>query len=86
MSQDANSISSNPLFISTTDYHLQSTSPAINAGMNTGITTDFDGNIRPANILYDIGAYEYQGIIYALGYRMFNNTFVFYNGKIIGIF
>ena len=50
----------NPKFISTTDYHLQSTSPAINAGITlSGVTNDYDGNSRPQGAGYDIGAYEY---------------------------
>lgn len=52
------------------DYHLTSSSPVIDAGLNTGVreTTDFDGKPRfmigpngctvPATV--DIGAYEYQ--------------------------
>ncbi len=45
-----NSLSADPLFISTTDVHLSSnTSPAANAGTPLGgITTDFDGDPRSA--------------------------------------
>ncbi|HEY9045567.1 MAG TPA: malectin domain-containing carbohydrate-binding protein, partial [Ohtaekwangia sp.] len=45
------------------DYHLQSTSPAMNKGASVssyGITTDYDGKARPAGGAYDIGAFEYQ--------------------------
>jgi hypothetical protein len=54
-------ITSNPLMVNPiTDFHLQSTSPAINAGSASGApTTDFDGNARPQGSAYDIGAYEY---------------------------
>jgi hypothetical protein len=52
----ANNIYSNPQL--TTDFHLQSTSPAINKGMDVGLTTDYDGN--PIVGLPDIGAFEYQ--------------------------
>ncbi|MEN9327701.1 MAG: hypothetical protein RI947_509 [Candidatus Parcubacteria bacterium] len=42
------------------DLHIKSTSPAINAGVNSGlnITSDLEGNKVP-NGAYDIGAYEY---------------------------
>ncbi|MBN1372797.1 MAG: hypothetical protein JW987_12725 [Anaerolineaceae bacterium] len=39
------------------DYHLKSTSPAIDA-CSTGLPTDLEGNTRPVNGWYDIGAYE----------------------------
>ncbi len=42
------------------DYHLQSGSPAIDAGTSTGApATDFDGVARPQGAGYDIGAYEF---------------------------
>lgn len=55
--QDAHSISINPLL--TSDFHLQSISPAKDAGLDVGLTTDFAGHSVPQNLLYDIGAYEY---------------------------
>jgi len=48
-----------PLFISTTDFRLQPDSPAFNAGVNVSVTTDFNGDPRPQNGGYDIGAYEW---------------------------
>ena len=53
-------ITSNPLLVSPgTDFHLQSGSPAINAGSTTYTTTyDFDGYLRDSQP--DIGAYEYH--------------------------
>jgi trimeric autotransporter adhesin len=60
---DANSINSNPLFVSTTDLHLQVGSPAINVAANVGVTNDFDNKTRPGtNALFDIGADERDGI------------------------
>jgi len=46
-----------PLFKSSTDYHTRGGSPCINAGVDVGLTTDFDG--KPIKGLPDIGAYEY---------------------------
>ncbi len=57
--QDAKSIlGENPLFVSSTDYHLQENSPAIDAGVDVGLTKDLEGN--PIINTPDIGAYEWQ--------------------------
>lgn len=55
------SIKANPLFVdpSNYDFHLQSYSPAIDAGIDVGLTADLDGYPRPQGIGYDIGAHEY---------------------------
>lgn len=47
------------------DYHLIETSPAVNEGLSSISTAnapfvDFEGNARPAEGIYDIGAFEYQ--------------------------
>lgn len=55
---DAHSISDNPDFTSSTDFHLTEPSPAIDAGLGIGISYDYDWNLRDANP--DIGAYEYD--------------------------
>ncbi len=47
-----------PLFISTTNFRLQANSPAINAGTNVSLTSDYDSN--PIVGIPDIGAFEYQ--------------------------
>lgn len=58
ISQPAHDTISDPLFIDTgaADFHLRSGSPAINAGVNVGLTRDFLG--RAIVGLPDIGAYE----------------------------
>ncbi|MCY3742725.1 MAG: right-handed parallel beta-helix repeat-containing protein [Candidatus Poribacteria bacterium] len=48
--------------VTTRDFHLQSTSPAIDAGTNVfAPADDFDGVIRPVGATVDIGPYEYGG-------------------------
>jgi hypothetical protein len=54
---DAHSLSSDPLFVSATDFSLQSGSPARNAGVSVGLTQDIIGRYIDATI--EIGAYEY---------------------------
>ncbi|MEO8447266.1 MAG: hypothetical protein ABI528_07200, partial [bacterium] len=59
--KDSNSISADPLFISSTDLHIitPGSSPVSNAGTTVaGITTDFDNNIRSVTTP-DIGADEF---------------------------
>jgi hypothetical protein len=46
------------------DYHLTSTSAAIDRGVDAGVTTDIDSNSRPQGAGYDIGAYEYVLRVY----------------------
>jgi hypothetical protein len=58
--QDHNLVGVNPLFVSSSDYHLQSGSPAINAGVCfASVPTDITGSAR--NAPCDIGAYEFGG-------------------------
>ena len=42
------------------DFRLQATSPCIDTGKEVSLTDDFDGNPRPCNDIYDIGAFEFQ--------------------------
>lgn len=59
-----NNITTDPLFRSSSDFHLQSTSPAINAGTNVSLTSDFAGHRVPQNDTVDIGAYEYGDYLF----------------------
>ena len=53
-------ISNNPQFASSSDFHLQDTSPCINAGANAyaAMPFDLDGYPRIVNGIVDMGAYE----------------------------
>jgi hypothetical protein len=58
-------IRSSPQFVkrNTGNFHLNSTSPAIDAADPTyTVPFDYDGHRRPQNTFYDIGAYEYDSI------------------------
>jgi parallel beta-helix repeat protein len=66
-----------PLFVDSAngDFHLQPTSPCINAGSNSapGLpANDKDGLPRIASSIVDIGAYEYQGLMVSVaGFKAF---------------
>jgi len=57
---DTGCVNADPLFVNlaAADFNLQAQSPAINAGINTGIARDYAGTSRPQGGAYDIGAYE----------------------------
>ncbi len=63
----AGDVQSDPQFVNyqangSGDYHLKSTSPAIDKGISySKISTDFDNAPRPQGAAFDIGAYEYGG-------------------------
>jgi hypothetical protein len=58
--QDHNLVGVNPLFVSSSDYHLQTGSPAINTGVCfSAVPTDYAGTTRTAPC--EIGAYEFGG-------------------------
>jgi hypothetical protein len=53
---------SNPFFVNPSigDFHLLSSSPAVNSGTDVGITIDYEGNAVPQVGISDIGTYESQ--------------------------
>jgi len=56
----ANDLVGSPAFVGGGDYHLMSSSVAIDTGADAGVTIDIDGDKRPQGMGYDIGADEYQ--------------------------
>jgi hypothetical protein len=61
--QTTGNITSDPLFVNigNKDFHLQSGSPAKDAGLTiSGLIMDLDGISRPQGPAYDIGAYEFH--------------------------
>lgn len=59
----SNNLITDPKFanLSASDFRLQSTSPAIDAGTTLSeVTVDLDGTVRPQGTRIDIGAYEFQ--------------------------
>jgi len=58
---DAHGVNADPKLLnpSINDFHLTTGSPAIDAGVTTAVTIDYDGNSRPQGPAYDIGAYEF---------------------------
>ncbi|PYU91727.1 MAG: hypothetical protein DMG25_13865, partial [Acidobacteria bacterium] len=83
-------VSANPLFVNFTggttgDYHLQSSSPAINKGTsNSAPTTDYDGRSRPQAGVFDIGAYEYPGSISTSGAVTLSPTSLTFPNQTVG--
>jgi hypothetical protein len=53
-----NPVSGNPTFAAD-GYHLGPGSAAINRGVNAGVATDIDGDVRPDWCFFDIGADEF---------------------------
>lgn len=64
-SRDTHAVNANPLVTAaaSSDFHLLSTSPLIDAGTDVSavVTRDFDGVLRPQSDAFDIGVFEYPG-------------------------
>lgn len=54
-----NPVYGDPAFVVPGDYHLDAGSAAIDAGVDAGLSEDFDGDARPLGSGFDIGADEY---------------------------
>ncbi len=54
-----------PAFVApgTGDYHIGAESAALDAGVDTGVTTDVDGDPRPIGASYDVGADEFPAVL-----------------------
>jgi predicted outer membrane repeat protein len=61
-----NSLTGDPRFTDPPhdDYHLRWNSPAIDRGVDMGVSSDLDGNQRPVGIAVDIGVYEFQDAVW----------------------
>jgi predicted outer membrane repeat protein len=61
---DENRVTGDPLFVNpgAGDFHLQVGSAAIDAGVDAGITADFEGEIRPSLNGFDVGYDEFVPI------------------------
>jgi hypothetical protein len=57
----SHSLKADPKFVNAGagDLHLQSTSPAINKGLDIGFTTDLDNKVVPNGTAPDMGAFEF---------------------------
>jgi putative cofactor-binding repeat protein len=57
-----NQVDGDPRFVNLdgSDYHIAPGSAAIDAGVNAGVTSDIDGDTRPQESGYDIGADEFS--------------------------
>jgi hypothetical protein len=77
--KDLNSLIGDPDFVNSSglDFSLLSSSMAIDAGVSLDIADDFKGNLRPYNGLFDIGAFEYSGIV-SINYIKNNPKIILY--------
>ncbi len=60
--QEVNGIEGDPLWVNpaNNDYHLQTGSPAIDAGAPVPVPNDIEGTPRPQGAGWDLGAYEFS--------------------------
>lgn len=76
-----NNLTSDPLFVggSPYSYALQPNSPAIDAGLDVGLISDFIGTLVPYGSAPDIGAYEWFEVEYDFSNITLVNTPACYN-------
>ena len=74
---ETGTINSDPLFVSSSDFNLQPDSPAIDKGIDVGLTSDFIGTLIVGDP--DIGAYEWYEIVYDFAPITLINTPACYN-------
>jgi len=67
-------ITGDPLFVGAADFSLQDNSPAIDAGIDVGLTLDYILNHVPIGAVPDIGAYEWFTIDYDFSQITLVNT------------
>lgn len=93
-------IDADPVFVQNDDFHLQASSPCLDAGDNTavpaGVTTDLDGRLRffddPCTAdsgngtppVVDMGAYEYGSCLAVRGDLDYNCSVDFFDFSIFG--
>jgi hypothetical protein len=58
---DANSVNSDPLFVSATDLHINAGSPALELATTSTVNVDIDGDTRPNGAQRDSGSDERTG-------------------------
>jgi hypothetical protein len=94
----SNNLETDPDFVDEpgNDFHLEATSDAIDAGADLsaeGVIEDHDGQVRPINGVYDIGAYEFftesaenpsEGVGSAVGQSTVNGVGAFESNEGIG--
>jgi len=73
----------------TSDFHLTSGSQAVESG-NENLTspvviTDFDKNIRPTGLQYDIGAYEFQSLYTSATYELSSGSVELLSNPVEGV-
>jgi hypothetical protein len=57
-------IDTDPIFSADGDHHLSAESPCVDAGMDSGIVEDIDGDARPQGAGYDMGSDEVAPVLY----------------------
>lgn len=72
----SNAYTGDPAFIDPAngDYHIGSTSEAIDRGVDAGVTTDIDGNLRPAGAAPDLGVDEYRTCLVQLNGQRYDTV------------